>query len=394
MVEQRRRGGERPGWRRWLVAYLAAGSIHAVLILAVIAMLRPALPEAREEERLAVSLISREESRPEPVFETARSRAPADAAPRPRTAGRDRPFPPIRLPRIEEAAPAPSEEEVETGEREGEGPGRVDLGSIDIEPSLEVLARIADGDLRLQRMLSQSDESPFSRARRPRKENLPPDVDIGGMRGLLDLYWAPAWEHLKDDPVRRTIRNWYAIWMKQLRERRALERLDPGGEAVPGEEPPALGPEPITDTIVILIDAEPLRDGTWAVSLVEPSGHPFLDRRALADAETAAEAFPPWEAGWGSALRFRFEAEFVVIPPSLSIGLMFKSIDDIELLYPFKRIIDKHVYFEGIVDGPGPAGPRPDAGADGGSARRGARAGSSPRFIAPGTSGRLPRLLG
>ena len=37
--------------------------------------------------------------------------------------------------------------------------------------------------------------------------------------------------------------------------------------------------------MVVVVEAEPLRDGSWAVSIAEPSGHPFFDQRALEQIE-------------------------------------------------------------------------------------------------------------
>jgi TonB family protein len=115
----------------------------------------------------------------------------------------------------------------------------------------------------------------------------------------------------------------------------------------------------MSNEVAVEIALEPLRDGSWAVSISKSSGHPFFDRATLDEVRKAAVHFPSWKEGYGSALIYRMSARFIIVPPSPStlIGLTcafpFCTPDELKeakLIHWFKKIVQKNVRFLGVLD--------------------------------------------
>jgi hypothetical protein len=240
-----------------------------------------------------------------------------------------------------------------------------------------MLAAIAAQDARIRRLTERQPTGPFARPRRFRRTDLPPALKYLKIKRLMAASWQPDWHDIKDEEIaevssgwaRETLISWLERWQRDLREqqRRSRPAEDDGPQPLAERENEPL-PETFTvdldgdpQTVAVLIDAEPLRDGGWTVSVAVPSGHPFFDRHALEQIERAAELFPPWPEGYGSAVRYRLEARFIIVPPStssifgLSCAFPFctpEELKELKVIHWFKKIIDTNVYFEGLLEAP------------------------------------------
>ncbi len=225
-----------------------------------------------------------------------------------------------------------------------------DLEDVAIWPTNSSLAGIAAEDPQIRRLAEKAELDPFDFKPKLRKTNLPQELKHNQIGELISVSWNPDWSQIKTSIARGMLGNWLKNWQSSVRK-----GMGSGPPAQNDNDPLSEGlnaytPEPLTNSFTVIVEASPLSDGTWAVSVVKSSGHPFFDRQALADAAKAAELFPPWEKGYGGAVRFAMSADFIVIPPVPAVGLSWGSIDDIEFIYPLKRMIHKRVHFLGYIE--------------------------------------------
>lgn len=231
---------------------------------------------------------------------------------------------------------------------------------IRIWPSESVLQAISREDLRVRRRQASQIQEEIPETGR-RTEKLPEKVDPYSMKEILDTVWQPSWDQIKDPSLAevsgpwmaRLARDWYTAWQQDI------QRMGSAAESVPREPLPEddMGSSSgmmlkshtlASDVVRLRLGFEPLRDGTWFVALLSPSGHPFFDSSALAEAREAAGLFPPWPEGYGWALRFSIEARYVIVPPVPAVGLAWNAdFSDPEAIYPLKRMLRKHIRFEG-----------------------------------------------
>ncbi len=227
---------------------------------------------------------------------------------------------------------------------------QADLDDVAIWPTNSSLAGIAAEDPQIRRLAKNDALDPFDFKPKLRKTNLPVELRQNQIGELIGVSWNPDWSQIKTSIARGMLGSWLKNWQSSMRKGMnsgppVQNNSDPFGEGIN-----AYTPEPLTNSFTVIIEASPLSDGTWAVSVVNSSGHPFFDRQALADAAKAADLFPPWKKGYGGAVRFAMSAEFIVIPPVPAVGLSWGGIDDIEFIYPLKKMIHKRVYFLGYIE--------------------------------------------
>jgi len=254
-----------------------------------------------------------------------------------------------------------------------------DLSTINFEPSPMMLFEAAGRDPRIRRRTRQSLVGLFDKRPQLQRYNLPPKLKYRKIKRLIAATWKPAWDLIKDDGiskvsaawVRKGITAWLGNWQRQLQkqQRPATDRPLNSKDMLPlknrlNEQLPQMstidfGTNP--QLVSVLIDAEPMTDGSWIVSIAQSSRHPFFDQYALDKMEETAKLFPQWPEGYGSAVRYRLEARFVIIPPSTSsiIGLncafpfcTLEELKNLEVTHWFKKLVDSKVYFEGLVTVP------------------------------------------
>jgi len=356
--------------RKWPLAALVAVVLHLAIVLAL-SWLLPEAPSIAPSEPLFVSLRE-----PEP---TAEPRPPPPTEERSGPADESRPRPPPRRIRTG-APPATADEDLAPAEERDTGaaePTPVDLSSIVVEPDPLMLLELAADDPRIRRRLEPEPTGPFSRPHGPERNNLPPGLKHEEIERLITVAWRPDWRDIKDEAIAevssgwaaKTLANWLAKWQEDLQ---AQQGPSPEGPPAGEDLPEELGPQELPPTftidfatdpqrVVVIVEVEPLRDGGWAVSIAEPSGHPIFDRHALEQIEEVANLFPEWREGYGSAARYRLEADFVIVPPStnsilgLSCAFPFctpEELEELEVIYWFKKIIGSKVYFEGLLRAP------------------------------------------
>jgi hypothetical protein len=358
--------------RKWPVAALVAVLLHLALVLALSWML-PAAPVVAPSEPLFVSLRRpeiRDEPRPPPP---AAADTPADRSgsrPARRRAQR----------RARPGSEAAAADLLPAGEPDAGAaePAPEDLSGISVEPDPLMLFELAAQDPRIRRRVELDEAGPFHEPRGLELTNLPRGLKHREIKRLIKAAWKPDWHDIKDEAIAEVsggwvkdgIVSWLGKWQEQLRQQQPqpIPSADqPVGTAPEERQPQELPPTFTIDfptnpqKVVVIVDAEPLRDGGWAVSIAGPSGHPFFDERALEQIEGVANLFPEWSEGYGSAVRYRLEADFVIVPPSTSslLGLSCafpfctpEELEELEVIHWFKKILATRVYFEGLLRAP------------------------------------------
>lgn len=343
-------------------------AIHGLVLLALLRA-RPEPATEAHAPPLPVALI---EDAPAPeTSHLAPEPAPLATTPGPRTRQRPpSPAPEVALPQLEPEPPEPAPDEIARLEP---------LPEIDPTPSVGLLMEIAGADPRVRRMLRDRERPSIFERARLRTTNLPPDLDYARIRAIIAATWSPEFVDVKDESisevsvpwVRRGLKNWLTGWQEELK-RQGLARGPPALDDPWAATFASTNPEAAADSVAVELDLEPLSDGTWAVSIAVPSDHPFFDRRALESVREAAAVFPPWAEGYGSAVRYRLDARFVIVPPSLSTLLSLsyafpfctpEELQELEVYYWFKKLVRARVDFLGLAEAP----PRdrivePDAG--------------------------------
>ena len=237
------------------------------------------------------------------------------------------------------------------------GPGR-----IDVWPSKESLDRIALADPHVKN-LEAPRPGEFAPPRRYVKDNLPGDLRPDEIGQRLYSYWSPSWNLIKDEGVSTfstrkagtLINDWFTAWQEGLKQRDVPDDLHarlPEADSLSKREHPDTAIEPVrsSDAVVTQLEVMPLRDGSWAVRLLQPSGHRLHDRQLLTDAERAVAALAPWKDGFGWVLRFTLTAEFTIIPPVPAVGFTFdEALLTGTFIYPLKKILHKSVTFDGAA---------------------------------------------
>ncbi len=349
-----------------VVIHLAAAIITARLV--------PLIPRPLRTTAFRVDLVT-----PEPAPETPPTPRPVPEsepearAPKkhPKKRPRPRPTPPPVSDAVEAAPPelatptteVPTDEPPETPETNVEP-------NLDLDSSRHIFAKVASEDPRIRRMLDKPEEGPFAKKKGPSKFNLPRDLPFDEIRRVVDQAWNPEWDQIKDKAVseysgkrvKQGLKEWFQSWQEEVKKQS-------GKHAVPKdaiEEIIAVPDKTYTASRVsVEIDLEPLRDGSYAASIATPSGHPFFDAAALQEIKQMAAHLPPWKEGYGNALRYKLEAQFIIIPPrpdtliGLSCAFPFchpDELKELELMHWFKKIIVKNVYFQGMIAPP----PLPD----------------------------------
>jgi hypothetical protein len=250
----------------------------------------------------------------------------------------------------------------------------VDLSTIRIEPDAMMLLELAGQDPRIRRRIDPDEAGPFHEPRGFELTNLPPELKHQEIKRLIKTAWKPDWRDIKDEAitqvsggwVKKGIVNWLGKWQEELKQQHAPSADQPG--TAPEDRPPQELPQTFTidfktdpQRLAVVVEVEPLRDGSWAVSIAEPSGHPFFDEHAREQIEQVANLFPGWSEGYGGAVRYRLEADFVIVPPSsssllgLSCAFPFctpEELEELEVIYWFKKILATRVYFEGLQRAP------------------------------------------
>jgi hypothetical protein len=361
-----RRSGRR---RKWPLAALIAVILHLALVLAL-SWLLPMPPAVVPPEPLFVSLREPDPSAEPPPPPTTEADTPAD---------RSRSRPPRRRAqaRAKPGSEAVASDLLRADERDAGStePSSEDLFKIKVEPNPLMLFELAGEDPRIRRRIERDEAGPFHEPRGLELTNLPPELKHQEIKRLIAVAWKPNWRDIKDEEIAevssgwaaKSLANWLGKWQEQLKQQQGSSADRPAGGA-PEDRPPQELPQTFTidfqtdpQKVVVVVDVEPLRDGSWAVSIAEPSGHPFFDDRALEQIEQIANLFPEWSDGYGSAVRYRLEADFVIVPPSTSslLGLSCafpyctpEELKELEVIHWFKKIIGSKVYFEGLLRAP------------------------------------------
>ncbi len=238
-----------------------------------------------------------------------------------------------------------------------------DLSAIRLEPSVSLLNEIATADPRVKRRLDAMKRGPFETPQVPSLVNLPKSLKYDEIRRKMSVQWTPDWDDIKSEGISEVSGEWVkrglSNWLKRWQE--SIKKHDNNGSPAREKKPYELEPTDIESTsneVAVDLALEPLRDGTWAVSISNASGHPFFDRETLAQVRAVAALFPPWPEGYGSALIYRMKAKFIIVPPSAStlIGLTCafpfctpEELKKAEVIHWFKKMIRKNVRFLGLV---------------------------------------------
>jgi outer membrane biosynthesis protein TonB len=256
------------------------------------------------------------------------------------------------LPKVESSVP-PSKEE----------PASPDLSSIDLIPSAALLNQIAQSDLRVKRRMEEMKDGPFDTPPVPSRTQIPNTLKYDEIQRRMSVQWTPDWDDIKDEGisevskkwVKRGLFDWLKRWQKHVEKHN--NNGMPAREKRPFETEPT-DIEVASNSVAVELAIEPLKDGTWAVSIRKGSGHPFFDQAALEDARKAAVHFPAWPEGYGSALIYQLDAKFIIVPPNLAtlVGLTCafpfctpEELKKAEVIHWFKKIVRKSVRFLGIL---------------------------------------------
>ena len=254
-------------------------------------------------------------------------------------------------------APAPPQRDAPS-----QNPDPEDLASLNLSINGSVLNDIAAADPRIKRLTAPPPKGPFAKAKKPSRIGVPKSLKYDEIRRRMKTAWQPDWSSIKDDGISKVSKTW-AIrgianalkrWQKrvQRRDMETKQRELKLYELAPPEIDAG------SNTVTVEVAVEPLRDGDWAVSIYKSSGHPFFDEQALSSLRGAAEHFPPWPQGYGSALIYRMSAKYIIVPPSphtligLNCAFPFCTPDELknaEVIHWFKKMIEKRVRFMGIL---------------------------------------------
>ncbi|MDJ0765481.1 MAG: hypothetical protein QNJ97_21045 [Myxococcota bacterium] len=362
-------GNEGRSRLKWATAALTAFLCHVIAVGCAYVFVQLNRSDIRQRPLLRVDLL------PAPRLQQSK-----DAQPRalphkqqmPKQQPRKRPSsrPPLRRP---ESLPVDVDQNETALEPSPKEPKKsADLEKLDINIRPDILNNIALRDPRIRRKRQVPQIGPFARKRGPTKHNLPPDLKHEDIRKFIEVTWQPDFSQIKDEGIakvspawiKRGLRQWTKNYQEQIK---AWGRPDTKVKDFNDISGPVPFPDYSKSAVSVEIDIEPLRDGTWAASIAKPSGHPFFDAHTLAAVKEIARLFPPWEAGYGHALRYRMDANFIIIPPristlfGLSCSFPFCTPEEykkLEVYHWFKKLIQNHVYFEGLIPPP----PLEDAG--------------------------------